>query len=416
MDKLKINGQCKLEGEIRIHGSKNSILPLLCASLLPEGKTVLTGCPDITDVGACVKILKSLGAEVVFKNGTVEIKSDNAGQIEIKEDLMREMRSSIVFLGAVLTKNKKARLSHPGGCELGPRPIDIHIKALKAMGVDVFEEYGYINCIAEKGLRGAKIELPFPSVGATENILLAAVCATGRTEIRNAAREPEIVDLCNFLIKCGAQIQNQGSIIYIDGVKKLSAVTHRVIPDRIVAATTLCAAAATGSEIIVKNVISEHVSSIFPYLGEAGCIIKPVKNKLYFKAPARLRAPHAITTMPFPGFPTDAQAILMASLLKSEGTAVFSENIFLNRYRHAAELSRMGADIKIYGKVAVVRGVERLSGANLKCTDLRGGAAMVIAALAADGETTIEDIYHIDRGYEAIERQLRTLGADIKRI
>ena len=329
---------------------------------------------------------------------------------------MRQMRSSIIFLGAIIARCKKAVVSMPGGCEIGNRPIDLHLKALRKLGVDITEAHGYINCSAEN-LHGDNIQLDFPSVGATENIMLAACMAEGTTVITNAAREPEIVDLEQFLNRQGAKISGGGTdVIRIEGVKKLYGVEHTIIPDRIVSATYLAAAAATGGSVILRNTDASHMGAILAALREMGCRIYTEKARIILTAPAgRLKSIEKITTMPYPGFPTDIQSPFMSLCCIADGTTMFVENIFENRYQHVEELVRMGADIKVDGRVAVIQGVRRLSGARVVAKELRGGAALVVAGLAADGITEIENVKYIDRGYETIEKYLSACGAAIKR-
>jgi len=329
---------------------------------------------------------------------------------------MREMRSSIVFLGAILGRTRQCRLTFPGGCELGPRPIDLHVGALRQMGVTIEEEHGYLNCNAPKGINGAYISLSLPSVGATENIILAAATAKGTTEIHNAAREPEIVDLAAFLNKCGAKIAGAGTgTVIIEGVEKLGGAEHKVIPDRIVAATYLCCAAITRGELVLNNADSSHISAIIPVLEQMGCKIYTYdEHKIYINAAKNLRAPDKIRTSAHPGFPTDAQPMFMALASTLKGTTVFVETIFDNRFRHAQELGRLGAKISVDDRVAVIEGAKRLTGADLEATDLRGGAALVTAALFAEGTSKITGIPHIDRGYDDIVGSLKKIGADIK--
>lgn len=416
MQKFIINGGNILSGNINVQGAKNSALPLLAACILIDGKTVLHNCPDLSDVDAACRILSGLGCKCRRDGKTVSVDTSDINGFEVPDGLMHEMRSSIVFLGAVLGRLGKCKLSFPGGCELGPRPIDLHISALSKMGVDIFEEHGYLDCVAKKGLKGVKLILSFPSVGATENIMLAAVTANGVTEIENAAREPEIVDLAVFLNKCGAKVFGAGeSTIVIEGVKKLYPTEHTVIPDRIVTVTYLCCGAITGSEIVVCNTCPSDISSVIPVFEQMGCKIYTFDNKIYLSAKETLRAFQTIRTMPFPGFPTDAQALIMAVATKCLGASVFIENIFESRYKHVGELRRMGAKIKTEGRMAIVEGVTTLSGADVSATDLRGGAALVIASLAADGVTTIRNIKHIDRGYEHLEKSLSEIGANIIR-
>lgn len=416
MSKLVINGGQKLKGKIFIHGAKNSALPILAAAIMCNGETVIHNCPSLSDVMASIKILKYLGCKVKKEGNTISVNSEVIINSDIPQELMHEMRSSIIFLGALLARCKKTKLSFPGGCELGPRPIDLHISALKKMGVIINEEHGFLNCSIKNKLKGSKIALSFPSVGATENILLAAVTAKGRTIITNVAREPEIVDLANFLINCGAKIKGAGTDnIYIEGVSKLSPCEHFVIPDRIAAATFMSAVAITQGDALISGINSKHLSMITPIFEEAGCNLIISENNIRIKSENRLNGISTIRTMPYPGFPTDLQAPTMAMCTLSNGTSVFVENIFESRYKHVCELNRLGAKISVEGKVAVVSGVDKLSGAITRCTDLRGGAALVIAGLAAEGTTEILDINHIDRGYDHIETTLQSLGANIKR-
>lgn len=416
--KLVINGGRRLEGEIQVHGAKNSALPLLAATILAHGECILHNCPMLTDVDAACRILSCLGCRCSRNGSTVCVDSSNVCGNEIPDNLMREMRSSIVFLGAVLGRTRRCRLTFPGGCELGARPIDLHLAALREMGAEIEEQHGWLECAAPGGLHGARVTLSFPSVGATENIMLAAACAEGTTEIHNAAREPEIVDLAEFLNKCGARISGAGgSTIAIEGVKRLEPAEHSVIPDRIAAGTYLCCAAATRGELILTRCCQEHMMGFLPVLESMGCRIYPYGGgKLYISCTRRLTAPPTIRTMPYPGFPTDIQAPFTALSSVAEGTSVFVENIFENRYRHVPELIRLGASIKVEGRVAVVQGVPALSGARVCAGELRGGAALVTAALAAEGTSEISGVCYIDRGYESIEKTLRSVGADISRV
>lgn len=416
MQKLVVNGGKRLRGEIDLQGAKNSALPILSAVLLCDGESILHNCPCLTDIYSALRILNSLGCRCSFSENTAVIKCDGILKNEIKEELMREMRSSIIFLGAMLGRMKECTVSYPGGCELGSRPIDMHLDAFRKMGADIKEEYGKIICRVRNKIHGAKISLAFPSVGATENIMLCAVLADGETVINNAAREPEICDLAGYLRRCGARIKGDGeSRIIINGVKKLSGCEYDIMPDRIAGATYLSAAAATGGEIILKKSCVNAMESFISMLESAGCSINIFENNVYLRSGAALKAIKLIKTMPYPGFPTDAQAILMSALLKAKGTSVFEENIFDCRYRHTDALIKMGADIRVIGKTAVVEGVSRLYGASVEATDLRGGASMVIAGLSADGESVITGLHHIDRGYENFEKALSCLGADIKR-
>lgn len=416
MQSLVIEGGKRISGEIKLQGAKNSALPILAASILSRGETVLKKCPKLTDVYAACRILTNLGCRCSLEDETISVNSSIINNIEVPENLMHKMRSSIIFLGAIIGRTGECRLSFPGGCELGPRPIDIHLAALRKMGVTIKEEYGELNCKVEKELKGAKIMLPFPSVGATENIILAAVLANGETEIKNAAREPEIVDLASYLNMCGAKIYGAGSgTIFIKGVTSLSGCQYNVMPDRIVAATYLSAAAITAGEVNIFDINVNDMESVIPVFEEMGCYLYAYSNNLYINAKKVLKPVKKILTMPYPGFPTDAQPMIMAALCKSKGTSMFVENIFENRYKHVDELVKMGADIKVEGKVAIVEGVNKLYGASVSATDLRGGAALVVAALAADGLTTVNEIHHIDRGYDDIEKALSSVGANIVR-
>ncbi len=417
MERLVITGGKPLSGEISVHGAKNSSLPLLAAAVLCKSKAVIHNCPDLSDVDAACRILECLGCATERKDNTVTVNTENIKNYDVPDSLMREMRSSVVFLGPIAARLGKAVISFPGGCELGARPIDLHLSSLRKLGMNIKEIHGKLICSAKNGLHGASINLTFPSVGATENIILAAALAKGETIINNAAQEPEIVDLANFINACGGKVYGAGkSSIVIEGVDELSGCEHRVIPDRIVAATYLCFAAITSGEVLLKDLCPEHIASILPLFDEMGCKVITEKDRVFIKSPARLKSVKDIRTMPYPGFPTDAQAPLMAVASVSDGTGVFIENIFESRYKHVGELLRMGADIKIAGKVAVVNGVDSLYGAPVVATDLRGGVSLVAAGLSASGITEISDIRHIDRGYEKIEKNLSLLGANIKRI
>ncbi len=414
MQRLLIDGGRRLEGEVPIHGAKNAVLPILAATLL-GGRSTLYNCPALSDVDAAGKILAMLGCILERQDDRITVDARDITYLDLPEQLMREMRSSILFLGAILARCGRACLSFPGGCELGARPIDLHIEGLRRLGASIVEEHGCLRCRIDGRFRGAEITLPFPSVGATENILLAAVTAEGRTILHNAAREPEICDLADFLNACGGAVTVEGDCITVEGGEALHDGVHRVIPDRIEAATYLCAGAATGGELLLAGVCPRHLSAVLPMLEKAGCRIEAGENSIHLRAPARLSAVDSVKTMPYPGFPTDAQAPLMAALCTAQGTSMFVENIFEARYKHVGELLRMGARIEVEGRVALVRGVESLSGANLCCTDLRGGAAMVIAALAAEGRSTLIGLRHIDRGYQDLEQGLCRVGAKISR-
>lgn len=417
MSKLLIEGKNRLYGQVEVQGAKNSALPVLAASILCGGESVLHNCPNLSDVEASVRILRYLGCTAERQDDALIVDTEGINRSDIPDSLMREMRSSIIFLGAIIAKTGRAKLSFPGGCEIGPRPIDLHIRALKQMGVEIKERHGVLDCTAPNGIKGAKIALSFPSVGATENVIITAVLAKGTTTLTNAAREPEITDLADYLNGCGAKIYGAGeSTVIIDGVDKLSGCQHFIIPDRIVAATLMSAAAATGSEITLKNIILSHLESIIPVFEEAGCKIKIRGRSLTIDAPNKLNAVKTVRTMPYPGFPTDAQAPVMAMTCTANGTSVFVENIFESRYRHVGELTRLGANIKVEGKVAVVEGVNALSGACVEALDLRGAAALVVAALAAEGTTELEGVKYLERGYENFETALTMLGASVKKV
>ncbi len=420
--RIVINGGRRLEGEISVQGAKNSALPLLAACVLCDGESVLHNCPRLSDCDAACRILECLGCKCRREQTTVTVNASVINGTEVPASLMREMRSSIVFLGSVLARCKSCRMSFPGGCELGPRPIDFHLAALREMGADIEERHGYLECTAPKGLHGARIALSFSSVGATENIMLAAALARGVTEIHNAAREPEIVDLANFINKCGGKVSGAGgSTVAIEGVERLSPCEHRIMPDRIAAATYLCCCGAAGGELILTDVNSGDLRPITAVLEQMGCSIysygkKREENNIFINLHRPLISPGTIRTNVHPGFPTDAQPPLMALTTMASGTTVFVENIFENRFKHASELTRLGAKISVEGKVAVVSGVKGLSGAELVATDLRGGASLITAGLAAEGTSKISGICHVDRGYESIEKVLRSVGADIRRI
>ena len=417
MEKLLIQGGNKLNGEISIHGAKNSILPILSATIGCSGECVIHNCPKLSDVDVTIKILEYLGAKIKREDHTLIVNTSSIIRNDIPDYLMREMRSSIVFLGAIISRFGRATLSFPGGCELGPRPIDLHLKALEQMGLIIEEYHGVLDCKVRDRLKGAQIALSFPSVGATENIMIAASLAEGQTVITNAAREPEICDLADFLISCGAKITGFGEgTITIDGVKKLVPADHKVIPDRIAASTFMAAVAASKGNVVIKNVIPSHLNAIVPLFEEAGCKVICSDDSISVLSEDRLNPIKIVRTMPYPGFPTDSQAPIMAMTSLSAGTSVFVENIFESRYKHVGELSRMGANIKVDSRVAVVEGVNNLSGTTVKAGDLRGGAALIVAGLAAEGVTEISGVHHIDRGYENIEETLSSIGGKIKRI
>ena len=416
MSQLLVQGGRPLRGEVAIQGAKNSVLPILAATLLTAGQVEVRNCPRLRDVDASVRILRALGCEARWEGESLLVDTAGLNGCAISDILMREMRSSAIFLGAILARCGQAELSYPGGCELGPRPIDLHLNGLRELGAEIDDSGGLLHCKAAR-LKGRELVLSLPSVGATENLMLAACGAEGVTTICNAAREPEIGDLQNFLNACGGKVSGAGtSAITIEGGRQLHGCAYTVMPDRIAAATYLCAVASAGGEGFLRGAREQHLSTVTAVLREAGCDVRRSAEGIACACRGRPKAVRPVRKAPYPGFPTDAQAVLMAALLRSRGTTVFEENIFENRYRHVDELTRMGADIRVAGRVAVVTGTETLHGAAVRCTDLRGGAALCVAALAAEGKTHISETGHIDRGYQDIVGDLRALGADIARI
>ena len=412
MSSYIIEGGKKLEGEVTVSGSKNASLPIIAATILNPGITRLYNIPNIHDTQITLEILKYLGCKIKKINGKIEIDSKNITKKEIPEHLMSQMRSTVILAGAIIGRFKEAKFSYPGGCDIGARPIDLHLAAFKKLGINIIEDGGYIICKADE-IKGENINLDFPSVGATENIILASIFAEGVTQITNAAMEPEIVDLAKCLNKMGAKIEGAGTnIIKITGVKKLKDISYKVMEDRIEAGTLLCAGAITGGNICINYSTPEHITPILNKLEEAGCKININTGKVYMQAPKKLKAVD-IKTMPYPGFPTDMQSIFASILTTAKGTSVIIENIFENRYRYVSELKKMGAKITTEGKTAIIKGVRKLSGTKVKSTDLRGGASMVLVGLIAKGTTTVTNIEHILRGYEGLEKKLKKLGAQI---
>ncbi len=412
MKKFVIEGGRRLEGTTYVSGSKNASLPIIAATLLNKGINKLYNVPNIHDTKMMFKILEGLGCKIKKTNGKIVIDSRNITNYEIPDNLMSQMRSSVIIAGALLSRSKKVTFTYPGGCDIGSRPIDLHIKSFEKLGVNVKEESGELVCMADE-IVGTDINLDFPSVGATENIMLASVLAKGTTKINNAAMEPEIIDLQNALNSMGAKISGAGTNnIIIKGVEKLQDLSYNIIPDRIEAGTLLCATAITGGNITLKKVIPEHIDTLIKKLEEMGCEISISKNEVILKSPKRLKAVD-IKTLPYPGFPTDLQSILGSVLTVAKGTSIIIENIFENRYKYLNELTKMGAKTTIEGRTAVIKGIKRLNKANVKATDLRGGAALVIAALNAKGRTYIDNIEYILRGYENLDLKLRSLGANI---
>lgn len=415
MERLCIRGGRPLFGSVRVHGAKNSVLPILAAALLTSGVSVIHNCPALSDVNAAIAILRHLGCTVTRDGTDVTVDGSTISRTEIPDSLMREMRSSVIFLGAILARCGEASLSYPGGCELGPRPIDLHLEALRTMGVEIHDEGGSLCCRGR--VTGAVHSLSLPSVGATENLMLAACGGTGTTVICNAAREPEIVDLQRFLRTLGADVTGAGSsTVIIRGGSPLHGGEHTVISDRIVAATYLSACAACGGEVELLGTEREWLLPVTEAFRRGGCQVTGEAERVVLRCTQPLRGIPPIRTAPYPGFPTDAQPMAMAAFCRSQGVTVFVETIFENRFRQAAELARLGADIRVEGRVAIVEGRKSLHGAALKAGDLRGGAALVVGALAAEGESVITGLRHIDRGYSSLEEDLRGLGAEIERI
>lgn len=409
-----ITGGKKLEGSCTVQGAKNAVLPIMAASVAVPCETELLNVPRLRDVDTTVRILSGLGCAVRREGDSVSIDSTGPCRPEIPHELMRELRSSVIFLGALLARCGEARMSMPGGCELGPRPIDLHLMALRALGAEIIEVGGDLICRTD-GLKAANIVFPTPSVGATENAILAACAADGLTVITNAAREPEIEDLQTFLRALGAEVDGAGTptVTVRGGFTPRKRVGHRIMPDRIAASTLLCAAAAAGGNIELRGIEPRHFDTVLHSLSECGCDIIINTLSVRLSSTGWLTAPKPVITGPYPAFPTDAQPLMLAACLKAAGTSVFVENVFQNRYRFTEELKRLGAEIRTEGRVAVVTGVRSLSGAPASATDLRGGAALVIAGLSAQGETRIFDTGHIGRGYDELDGRLRSLGADV---
>ncbi len=415
MDKIIIEGPTRLNGKIAVSGAKNAVLPIIVASLLSEGTCRILDVPNLADVITIRDVLNDLGAKAeMIDTNIMEINCSGIFKHEAPYDYVSKMRASVLVMGPLLGRLGKARISMPGGCAIGTRPIDLHLKGFEAMGVRITMEHGYIMAEAPK-LTGARVYLDYPSVGATENILMAGVLAEGITIIENAAEEPEIVDLANFVNSMGGKVKGAGTkIIKIEGVRELGPTTHTVIPDRIEAGSYMIAATITGGELILENVIIDHLKPVIAKLKEVGAEIEEGESGLFIRQNNPIKAVD-IKTLPYPGFPTDLQAQFMALMSVAQGTSVLSETVFENRFMHAEELRRMGADIKIQGRSAVIEGVPKLAGTQVKASDLRAGAALIIAGLAAEGETELTNVYHIDRGYDGIVDKFRQVGAKIKR-
>lgn len=414
VEKFIVRGGQRLSGNIRVSGAKNAVLPIITACLLAPQKTILHEAPNLTDVSNALLVMEKLGANISYSEDGISIEAKEIKSCEAPYEYVRKMRASFLVMGPLLAREGLAKISLPGGCAIGTRPIDLHLKGFAALGAEIECGHGYVEARAKK-LRGAKIYLDFPSVGATENIMMAAVLAEGTTLIENAAEEPEIVDLANLLNKMGGKLRGAGTnIIKIEGVSELRGVEHTVIPDRIEAGTYMVMAALTQGDVLVQNVIIDHLKPVVAKLIEAGVQIAEEGDGIRVRGPEQLK-PVDIKTLPYPGFPTDMQAQIMAMLTMAKGTSIISETVFENRFMHVNELKRMGADIKIEDRTAIVQGVEHLTGAQVKATDLRAGAALIIAGMVAKGETEIGNIHHIDRGYENIVEKLQGIGVDITR-
>lgn len=419
MTKILIEGGHRLKGTVRVSGAKNAVLPILAASLLAKtGISQIEDVPDLLDVRNMADTVSALGAHVERRGNMVRIGAGTVNQIEPPYDLVRKMRASFVVAGPLLARFGEARISLPGGCNIGPRPVDLHIKGFEAMGATTSVENGFVTFKAPKGgLKGARIYLDIPSVGATQNIMMAAALANGQTVIENAAKEPENVDLANYLNKMGAHVRGAGTdIIRIDGVREMAGATHTVIPDRIEAGTFLIAGALMSDGVFVENAVSQHIMSLIAKLEEAGAIIEDEVSGIRVFPPdsGRLRAVD-IKTNYYPSYPTDMQAQMLAGLITGTGTSVITETVFENRFMHVGELRRMGAEVQLEGRAAMIEGVERLSGAEVRATDLRAGAALVIAGLVAEGITEVHGVHHIDRGYDNLVGKFRRLGAKMDR-
>jgi len=415
LEKYVIVGGNRLSGTVRLSGGKNSVLTILPACLLSKGVCTIHDVPRLSDVYVMKEVLECLGARVNFSGNTMVVDASQVTSVEVPDRLTRLMRASNLVMGPLLSRFGQAKLAYPGGCSIGSRPMDQHLRGMKILGAQITERHGYIEGKATR-LLGGEICLDFPSVGATENIIMAACLAKGTTILRNAAREPEIVDLQNFLNSMGAKVKGAGTdVIRIEGVRELGSAEHTIIPDRIEAGTFITVGAICQSDIFIENIIPEHLEAVIAKIRETGVEIREENNGVRVISKQRTKAVD-YKTMPFPGFPTDMQAQVMALMAVSEGTSIITETIFENRFKHVDELRRMGADIRVEGRVCIVKGVKKLTGAYVETSDLRAGSALVIAGLAAEGATVVANIYHIDRGYENFEQKLRSLGAQILRV
>ena len=418
MGKFIVRGGRPLNGSVQIQGSKNAVLPILAASLLNKGTCKLNYCPNLRDVNVAIEILNIVGAETTFVDHTIRTSCKEIKETVVPNHLATEMRSSIIFLGPMLARCKEISISYPGGCEIGPRPIDIHIKALKKMGAEIFFANEGILCCKAKELIGCEMNLDYPSVGATENIMLAAVYAKGRTIINNPAKEPEIISLQNFLKAMGVSLYGAGSgRIVVEGGNDIECdMEFDIIPDRIEAGTIMAAAAITEGDLVLQNITPAHIRPIILKMTEAGCEIQEWEDSLRITAPKKLKAVDIIRTSPYPGFPTDMQPQMVSMLTVAQGTSITIETVFDNRFGYVEELKKMGADVFIEGRAAVIKGIPELAGSYVKSKDLRGGAALILAGLAAKGETVVDGAVHIERGYDRIEEKLRSVGASIIKI
>ncbi|KIY20726.1 MULTISPECIES: UDP-N-acetylglucosamine 1-carboxyvinyltransferase [Mesobacillus] len=417
MEKIIVRGGQRLSGSVKVEGAKNAVLPVIAASLLAsDGKSVIRDVPTLSDVYTINEVLRSLNAVVEFKNNTITVDASRELKIEAPFEYVRKMRASVLVMGSLLARNGRARVALPGGCAIGSRPIDQHLKGFEAMGATVKVGNGFIEAETVNGLHGAKIYLDFPSVGATENIMMAAVLAKGTTIIENVAKEPEIVDLANFLNKMGAKVKGAGTgTIKIEGVEILFGADHSIIPDRIEAGTFMVAAAITAGNVLVKGAVPEHLSSLVAKMEEMGVTVIEEEDGLRVIGPEKLKAVD-IKTMPHPGFPTDMQSQMMAMLLRAQGTSMITETVFENRFMHVEEFRRMNANIKIDGRSVIVNGPSDLQGAEVAATDLRAAASLVLTGLVAEGVTRVTELYHLDRGYVNFHQKLAALGADIERV
>jgi len=413
LKKILVHGNTKLSGKIKIQGAKNAVLPILSASILAEGDCVLKNCPRLSDVYNTINILNFIGHDVDFCDNILTVHENNNFNGVVPDNLIRKMRSSILFMGALLNKYGYVKITLPGGCELGARPIDLHLKAFEQLGVRINEHYGYYECYCD-AVVGDDVYLDFPSVGATENIMILACRCKGKTVIHNAAKEPEITDLQFFLNSMGAKISGCGTdTIIIEGVSKLSGTEYTIMPDRIVTATYLIAGAITNSEILITNTCTDDLIAVISILNRCGFDIVHDNNNIKICSNSNIKSIDLIRTMPYPGFPTDVQSIITPLLCLADGTSIITENLFENRFKHISELNRMGADVCVMERNAIIRGVDKLYGTNVTASDLRGAAGLIVAGLAAEGDTVVDGVEYLERGYDSLVENLNSLGAKI---